>query len=367
MLHRSSVRIRRRGAVASRFRLLAVLLSLVLSVLALGAPAQAAPERSEATGPCVVPDTLETGFRQALQRLGKTGYTAISIGCAADAPQHIARFAAAADDVQMTFEMAGLDQRLLEEEAKKIQQAQTGGRSLSDVLFARAEMYKLGVYETSPAGVEFDGTFEATATGFVMTLPASEVHPESNWWQKGIAAFASMAAAGVANVVCLAAFAVGAPPALPVCGAVGGFVGGMVNELINAAFDGRSFGDSSVWAEAFTVAILAAIGGAILGNAMKWAEFEANPLFQRLVEAMRGFAQKLQVAFRTAITYSSDVLSLVGPKIYPSLVAMAKKLGVRAAPTTLKVMPLGDSITAGIGSPTASSYRAALWDGLTAD
>ncbi|MEU2602527.1 GDSL-type esterase/lipase family protein [Streptomyces hirsutus] len=151
------------------------------------------------------------------------------------------------------------------------------------------------------------------------------------------------------------------------CGAVGGFVTGLVGELINAAFDGRSFGDGSVWAEAFSVAIIGAIGGTTLGNTMKWAGFEANPLFQELVEAMREFGQKMQVTFQTAINFTSDVLSLVGPKIYPGLVDMAKKLGVRGAPTTLKVMPLGDSITAGIGSPTASSYRAALWGGLTAD
>ncbi|MEU0342393.1 GDSL-type esterase/lipase family protein [Streptomyces bobili] len=267
----------------------------------------------------------------------------------------------------MTFDMTGLDQRLLEEEAEKIQQAQTDGRSLSDVLFARAETYKLGVYETSPAGVEFDGTFEATATGFVMTLPASEVQPDSNWWQKGIALFAAAAAGSVATVVCFGAFAVGAPPAVPVCGAVGGFVAGLVGELVNAAFDGRSFGDSSVWVEALTAAIVAALLVGGVGHVAKWAEMEARPLVQKLAEAMREFAQKVQVAFRTAITYTSDVLSLVGPKIYPSLVAMAKKLGIRGAPTTLKVMPLGDSITAGVGSPTVSSYRAALWDGLTAD
>ncbi|MEI7033369.1 GDSL-type esterase/lipase family protein [Streptomyces pratensis] len=365
--HRSSILIRRRATVASRFRLLAVLLSLALSVLVLEAPAQAAPERLEATGQCAVPDALETGFSQALQRPGTASHTAIRVGCAADAPQRIARFAAAADDVQMAFDTTGLDQRLLEEEAKKIQQAKTDGKSLSDVLFERAEKYKLGVYETSPAGVEFDGTFEATATGFVMTLPASEVQPDANWWQKGIAIFAGIAAGSVASVVCFAAFAVGAPPAVLVCQAVGGFVGGLVGELVNAAFDGRSFGDSSVWAEAFTVAILAAVLTAGGGHLMNWAQTEARPLFGKLVGAMQEFAQSVRVTFRTAITYTSDVLSLVGPKIYPGLVAMAKKLGIRATPTALQVMPLGDSITAGIGSPTTSSYRAALWDGLTAD
>ncbi|MGW7449082.1 FG-GAP-like repeat-containing protein [Kitasatospora sp. NPDC054795] len=45
----------------------------------------------------------------------------------------------------------------------------------------------------------------------------------------------------------------------------------------------------------------------------------------------------------------------------PAMHAATTAATVTAAVPSLRVMPLGDSITAGAGSPTASSYRAPLW------
>lgn len=38
-----------------------------------------------------------------------------------------------------------------------------------------------------------------------------------------------------------------------------------------------------------------------------------------------------------------------------------------AAPASLRVMPLGDSITWGVGSPSGNSYRGFLWNELAAE
>ncbi|MFI6014625.1 ricin-type beta-trefoil lectin domain protein [Streptomyces sp. NPDC051243] len=64
------------------------------------------------------------------------------------------------------------------------------------------------------------------------------------------------------------------------------------------------------------------------------------------------------------------------PWVRPLITLAAVALGVTAAgvtpasaaPTTpLRVMPLGDSITWGVGSSTGNGYRAPLWDKLAAD
>ncbi|MGI5239519.1 SGNH/GDSL hydrolase family protein [Dactylosporangium sp. CA-139066] len=46
------------------------------------------------------------------------------------------------------------------------------------------------------------------------------------------------------------------------------------------------------------------------------------------------------------------------------LVAPAHPAGAAVASRPIRIMPLGDSITYGVGSPSSSSYRAALWNRL---
>ncbi|MDC2960302.1 ricin-type beta-trefoil lectin domain protein [Streptomyces gilvifuscus] len=45
----------------------------------------------------------------------------------------------------------------------------------------------------------------------------------------------------------------------------------------------------------------------------------------------------------------------------------ANRVAVAAAPAALRLMPLGDSITWGVGSPSGNSYRGFLWNQLTAE
>jgi lysophospholipase L1-like esterase len=44
--------------------------------------------------------------------------------------------------------------------------------------------------------------------------------------------------------------------------------------------------------------------------------------------------------------------------------ALARPAGAAVAARPIRIMPLGDSITYGVGSPSSSSYRAALWNRL---
>ncbi|WP_189530535.1 GDSL-type esterase/lipase family protein [Streptomyces roseolilacinus] len=293
--------------------------------------------------------------------------TSFGMGCAADAPERFARAAAAPDDFLMTLEVDDeFRQAELEAEVRKVQQAQAAGQSLSDIFTSRVDTYRLGVHPLVGDGIRFDGTVRAVDGGLVIVVPAEEVVPQANWWQKVIAFGVSFAAGVLSTVVCLAFFTVGAPLASPVCTAVGGFVTGMVGELMNAWFDDRAV-DSEVWAEAFAMGICGALAGALLGKFMPWAELNSNPLMVSLGKSVRELASTVATEFGEAIGYAAGTLVRVGGQLYEKLLAVMARRGIKGAPTALRVMPLGDSITAGAGSSTGSSYRADLWNGLSAD
>ncbi|MFC8510964.1 ricin-type beta-trefoil lectin domain protein [Streptomyces sp. NPDC057411] len=65
------------------------------------------------------------------------------------------------------------------------------------------------------------------------------------------------------------------------------------------------------------------------------------------------------------------VVALVATALAVTAAGAAPAAAAPAAPTAsttpLRVMPLGDSITWGVGSSTGNGYRAPLWDGLAAD
>ncbi|MEU6439574.1 hypothetical protein [Streptomyces sp. NPDC047046] len=59
--------------------------------------------------------------------------------------------------------------------------------------------------------------------------------------------------------------------------------------------------------------------------------------------------------------------SATAPAAATSSARDASAHGSSAAPAPLRVMPLGNSITWGVGSPSGNSYRGFLWNQLTAD
>ncbi|GAA4258288.1 GDSL-type esterase/lipase family protein [Dactylosporangium darangshiense] len=59
------------------------------------------------------------------------------------------------------------------------------------------------------------------------------------------------------------------------------------------------------------------------------------------------------------------LLALLAAVLLPVLLpALDRPAGAAVATRPIRIMPLGDSITYGVGSPTGSSYRAALWNRL---
>ncbi|GAA2011522.1 SGNH/GDSL hydrolase family protein [Catenulispora yoronensis] len=74
---------------------------------------------------------------------------------------------------------------------------------------------------------------------------------------------------------------------------------------------------------------------------------------------------------RPALSLAATVLAALGvagtSATTTAAAATANAAVPNAAATSLRLMPLGDSITWGVGSSTGNSYRGALWDDLSAE
>ncbi|NUK01368.1 hypothetical protein HRW23_30040 [Streptomyces lunaelactis] len=204
----------------------------------------------------------------------------------------------------------------------------------------------------------------------VVIIPADEVHAESSWW-KGIVALTVGGMVGFASAaLCFGAFVPAAPTAAIVCPSVGGFMGTFVASLLKAALDGESLGDYEPWVVAFAEALVAGLGA---GAWQKWlqpcAKANMHTVLQKAGEAVSDAGAAVAKWAGAGITKGAAAVAgfLEGASaiIWEKMLAAARKAGFEVlAASDLRVMPLGDSITYGVGSPTKSSYRSALWDRL---
>ncbi|RBQ18615.1 hypothetical protein DP939_19190 [Spongiactinospora rosea] len=289
--------------------------------------------------------------------------SAIRLVCAADAPADLAALTTADDDVVVTFEVAGANRAHLEEEAAKIRRAQENGQSLGDYIISSVESHKLGVYHPSTAGFGFNGSVRVIDNGLALVIPADQVGTDANWWQKLAAFWVAFAAGVLMASLCLLTFGATVPPAAgPICGAFGGFTKGLTSELMFAYFDNRQF-DKDVWTEAFAVALSYAVEGALLGSLLGWVEVYGSTLLTRIADAVRATGGWIGKSFVEALIYVGVGVVAVGVRVARKLKDLLEGVGARdeLRKRDLKIMPLGDSITYGIGSSTQSSYRADLW------
>lgn len=72
------------------------------------------------------------------------------------------------------------------------------------------------------------------------------------------------------------------------------------------------------------------------------------------------------VASVMAALGTAAALPVTATAAAPSTAVTASHTVAAAAPTSLRLMPLGNSITWGVGSPSGNSYRGFLWNNLTA-
>ncbi|MEU7977149.1 FG-GAP-like repeat-containing protein [Micromonospora sp. NPDC049081] len=262
----------------------------------------------------------------------------------------------------MTFDYVGEDvSATFRQEVAKVQDAQARGQTFSEYFQALADENATGLYPTI-GDFELDGSLHVVGNSMVLVVPTAEVSVTSTAWQKVIASWAAFGTGALVTGFCFAFFSVGAVVAGPVCGALGGFFNGLVSELVNAAFDQRPLADKDVMGEAFAVAISQAFQGAIVGGVLGFLQATATPVITGLQLLLRRLA---------ASVWGGGALKVVATTLTGFDLAMIERLRrkmqqpVGGAANGLRVLPLGDSITFGVGgSPEGTGYRARLWEQL---
>lgn len=272
-------------------------------------------------------------------------------------------------DVVIPFEFPGLDPELVDAELEVLREAQSGGASLSDVIRDRFE--SLDLPDLKRNWVDFDGTIKRTSTGLALVIPRSEVGTQANWWQKAIAAGAGIATTLVVQVLCVgggtAVLGPGVAAVGHLCAGAAGFMGGFVGDLINSVFDGADFTQPRPWLEALTLGLISAVAAMALTLWFnKWMMDNANWMLESLAPAIRKFGESAAwwagSTARTITAVVGDGMQSVAPLFSDVWVASLKKLGMGRP---MRVMPLGDSITYGVGSSDGNGYRDELWHDLS--
>ncbi|MFG3353202.1 GDSL-type esterase/lipase family protein [Streptomyces sp. NPDC048001] len=253
---------------------------------------------------------------------------------------------------------------LLMQTARETQADMARGLSLSQALELRAERHSVDYY-SEPNDVDFDGSVRVVGTSLVIVVPASDVGTAGFWdglWRKLVVGAAVMGVTALSASLCLLAFNVGAPAAAPVCGAVSGALAGATGELLSATLDGHPI-DGTIVGNTIGTAFFGAVGGALLGELLSYVNLEARPLIESVQEKLGEYAAVF-TRWRTPLT---ALQNLFNPDVAQLIIDTVRRLSHGIGTAQAKVLPLGDSITHGVGTPGQSSYRAQLFTALQDD
>ncbi|MEV0973560.1 FG-GAP-like repeat-containing protein [Microtetraspora glauca] len=275
--------------------------------------------------------------------------------------------AVAAEDVVISVESEGVDPAMVE---RMIDLEGLDQGRLSDVIKNTIETHPLDLPDPGVRWFDFDGTVVNANGELAIVIPQEDVQADmADWVITTVAGTIGQLAGLAAGAICLAAFAPAAPAAGPVCGAVFGFTNAFVWNLMASVLSGKDAGTIEVLGAALCTGVVAAVGGALWGNALApWAAEHAQPMLVRVakvvIDAGRSLGWWFGSGVVTATVWLAAQLVNLGRIAYPLMVAAARRLGYPTPASNMRIMPLGDSITQGMGSPTRSSYRAELWEGL---
>jgi hypothetical protein len=230
---------------------------------------------------------------------GAAGSVSMRIGCAGDAGDLAKQAdATSSSDLLVAYDFNdGNQQAFVAQRADEINAAKGRGESLSDFFKDQAHAFNLNLAPHPADGVAFNGSARAINNTLVLDVPAGDIGANSNWWQKAIGVLAGYAVQAGVEAACGVLIATTFPPLLPatftICHNTGGFLGGLVGDLVNSAFDGRSFGEPAVWAEAFAVGAATVISPVLYQQFNAFLKTSATALVAGLRATIRFAAERL--------------------------------------------------------------------------
>ncbi|WP_062430592.1 FG-GAP-like repeat-containing protein [Herbidospora daliensis] len=220
---------------------------------------------------------------------------------------------------------------------------------------------------------DFDGHFTVTSSGVSVTIVSPEAHTDLNWWQE-MFIWAGVVVVGLAiRAVCVVGFlssAVLAPFAKSFCAALQTVFVTAVFGTVSILTRGGA-GEWDPWIRLLGWCIVQA------ANAIIWEQWLGPVANQggftvQMNNAAGVFAKIEQRWPNSGVGNMAGRISLAlrteGPRVGEAVVEAAEDIGLETTTTALRVMPLGDSITHGVGgTPGGVGYRARLWDLLQDD
>ena len=197
-------------------------------------------------------------------------------------------------------------------------------------------------------------------------IPCADVHTNiPGWVATAIAAVIGLMSGALAAAICIAA----AGPGSVLCSLVQGYVTAFVWTLVSGVLTGGTLYSAEAWANALAAGIVGGLGAAAWSAyGLPWAAAHMRPLLitigTAVANAVRAVGSWLGGAAAAAADYVATTVASTARWIVQKMVEFGEKLGVRTAQSNIRLMPLGDSITAGFQSTTGNGYRLELWNDL---
>ncbi|WP_459799845.1 FG-GAP-like repeat-containing protein [Herbidospora sp. RD11066] len=219
------------------------------------------------------------------------------------------------------------------------------------------------------------GTLQITDTGFRIVIPANQVEAlatqQLTWGQTVLVLVASGATAAVAFFVCI-----GTLKAPITCKALAGAASATAGRLVYAKFAGLDMSTPDFWAGVLAFAIIGGVSGASLEFYSQFSKAFAEPVMAGIGNAIWDayfwlelwIPTGLRAGYRASVDWIRNFLRAVG-RAFPR--EMDNALQDVASRPSLRIMPMGDSITVGYGGTGKDvgyvGYRQQLLKQLRAD
>ncbi len=220
--------------------------------------------------------------------------------------------------------------------------------------------------------VDFHGTVTQGNHSIKVTIPQGDVHTQIwEWLSKVIGTVVGMLAGWLTWSIC--SVTIPAASVAGICPIVAAGMAGFIGTALDKSLSKGTVYDANIWTSALAAAICAAAGATAwvkgLGAwAMKFFPAVFNAVAEAVSTSVRSFGGWLGGTAATAAAYMFHLTVRVGSRISQRMADWARKAGWDPpATTTLRLEPLGDSITDGFRSSTGNGYRGPLYDELRAE
>ncbi|MFC7385214.1 FG-GAP-like repeat-containing protein [Sphaerisporangium rhizosphaerae] len=214
---------------------------------------------------------------------------------------------------------------------------------------------------------DIPGTLQITDTGFRIVISKDDISASASSFVNWIIIIAASTAAGALTL--LGCFMATANPY--VCKSLAGATTAVTGRFVAAKLNGEDMSTPQFWGTVIAAAIIGALAGAFIEFVTQFSKANSEAIFTAISEAISKAVAWLgswaTAGVRAAAEWFRGFMPQVGREVPPALQRELDRLG-QLPPANLRIMPMGDSITRGVGgSPGGVGYRLGLLQRLQKD